>query len=208
MLEFRCKPSDICLFVLRCTGVAILLAGCSSFTATNSETLATNDDDKVAAAMKQLLANTKPEIESNKSIQFHGLRHGVSLSDYTDTIAMKFYEQFIPSSGVTVASFVDFNASLNSTHPFGNQLSEALKTSLTRVGYPIVEVNLENQINITDKGNFVLTRENKTQPLEFVVVGTLVYREHGINIDARLIEAKSQKTYAATSLTIPSFMIQ
>lgn len=208
MSGFHCKALSAFFSFLFCAGICILLAGCSSFSGSSSNGIRPTDDEKVVATVKHLLGKEAPEVESNVAIEFHGLRHGVSLRDYADTIAMKFYEQFIPSAGVTVTSFVNYDASLNTTHAFGNQLSEALKTSLTKVGYPIVEANLAEQIEITDKGNFVLTRKSQNRHFEFVVIGTVIHRKHGLDIDARLIEAKTQKTYAASSLTIPAFMFE
>jgi len=205
---FLYKALNAFLSYLFYASTCILIAGCSSFSGSNSNAVRPTDDEKVVSAVKQLLGNEEPEIERNNAIQFNGLRHGVSLRDYADTIAMRFYEQFTPSAGVTVASFVNYDATLNNTHALGNQLSEALKTSLTQVGYPIVEVNLAQQIDITSKGNFVLTRKSDNRYFEYVVIGTMIHRKHGIDIDARLIEAKTQKTYAASSLTIPAFMFE
>jgi TolB-like protein len=205
---FLYKFKTTFFYFLLCLVLGGVLAGCAFSPNANSADARQNDDEKVIAAVQQLLGSEPPITNSNHLTHFKGLRHGVALRDYADSIAMKFFEQFVPTSGVTVTSFVNYDATLNNTHALGNQLSEALKTSLTHVGYPIVEANLAEQIEITEKGNFVLTRELENTPYEFVVVGTLIHRKHGIDIDTRLLEAKSRKTYAAASLTIPEFLFE
>lgn len=208
MLTRLYKFLNAVFFPLICACSWLLLCGCSAISERYSNDPSNTDDAKVIAAVQQLLGSGQPEINRNDITQFQGLRSGVSLRDYADTIAMKLHEQYTPFKGVTVASFVNYDAALNNTHALGNQLTENLKTALTQVGYPVVEVNLAEQVEITETGNFVLTRNSKHSEFEFVVVGTMTHRNDGLEIDTKLVRAKSKKTYAAVSLTIPAFLFE
>ncbi|MFT6735422.1 MAG: TolB-like protein [Polaribacter sp.] len=133
------------------------------------------------------------------------------LKKYADRIAMSLLEQVDINniSQMGVASFVDMDDNLKSAHALGNKLAEALIISLHEVGFNIIELNLSNNTEITDKGNFIFDRRQQNkQNLPFMVAGIINYTQSGININSRLVQTDTANILAANSLFMPNFVLK
>jgi TolB-like protein len=110
-------------------------------------------------------------------------------------------------SQVGVASFVDLDDNLQSSHALGNKLAEALIIALHEVGFSITEINLTGGIKVTDSGNFIFSRIEQSQKFSpLMVSGIISYTQYGININSRLIQTNNSDILAANSLFMPNFL--
>lgn len=133
------------------------------------------------------------------------------LKKYADRIAMALLKQIDINniSQVGVASFVDMDDNLKSAHALGNKLTEALIVSLHEVGFNIVELNLSDNIEITDRGNFIFDRKHQyKQNVPFMVAGIINYTQSGININSRLMQTDTANILAVNSVFMPNFVLK
>ncbi|WP_462157600.1 FlgO family outer membrane protein [Pseudoalteromonas sp. GB56] len=139
--------------------------------------------------------------------------HHKQLGDYTQQLALKLSDSMTSQyvSHIAVASFVDFDHTLHSTNALGNQLAQELLGDLQRFGYSTVEHKLTPYIEVQQDGDFVLTRDSeelaKNVGIDHILTGTLVYRQNGVVVHARVVGTRDQVVKASARQFIPYFVI-
>jgi len=115
-----------------------------------------------------------------------------------------------PKTPIAVASFVDLK-DLESTNWLGNQLSENFIHELQRHGMIVVDFKTTGHIRVTKEGDYAFTRDWKELPerqiIDYVVSGTMMERDGGVMINARMIGMQSRVVVASAQSFIPAWVI-
>lgn len=107
---------------------------------------------------------------------------------------------------VTDLSFIDSDLQQGSV--FSNHMSEAIIYELHAFGVPVLDYKVTDYIRVTDKGDFVLSRDfselSAELPIKYVVTGTSTYHRNGIMLNARLIQIDSKRVISAARAFVPA----
>jgi len=108
---------------------------------------------------------------------------------------------------IGVSTFVDLRR-LDVTTPFGQLLAELLLGELQRAGFRVLEVRLTKSLLLKKGcGEFSLSRVAKNLstdvPLNAVLVGTYLVRDHYVFINARLVSKESGEVLSTAFKILP-----
>lgn len=113
----------------------------------------------------------------------------------------KFYNETI-----ALTSMVDLN-DLKETNWLGQTISEQFIHELHIRKLPVIDFKLTGNIQVTDKGEFALTRDwkklNKNVNVQRILTGTMSRNEEGIMINVRIVNANSNIVESTSSAFIP-----
>lgn len=135
------------------------------------------------------------------------------LSHYVEQMAMSMMERKTMdiSGPVAVASFVNFDSTLNRTNVLGNQLAESFIHELQEFHLPVIDYKLTGAIRITPKGDFAFSRDvtDLAQDLSigYILTGTLRRANGGVMVNARIIGLTSKVVVATSETFIPGFVL-
>ena len=95
-----------------------------------------------------------------------------------------------------------------STNELGQQIQESLVTLATQAGLNVIEFKTASAIKIQHNQDLMLSRQideiNAQVQTDYYLTGTYSLQQKNIAINARLIEASSQKVIAAATEVFPS----
>lgn len=107
---------------------------------------------------------------------------------------------------VTDLAFIDTDLQQGSV--FTNHLSEAIIYDLHLFGVPVLDFKVTDYIRVTEKGDFVLSRDfselSAELPIKYVVTGTATHHQAGIMLNARLIQIDNKRVISAARTFVPS----
>ena len=107
---------------------------------------------------------------------------------------------------VTDLAFVESDLQQGSV--FSNHLSEAIIYDLHLFGVPVLDFKVTDYIRVTDKGDFVLSRDfselSAELPIKYVVTGTITTHQAGVMLNARLIQIDSKRVISAARTFVPA----
>lgn len=135
------------------------------------------------------------------------------VSHYVEQMAMKMVnnKSLEINSPIAVASFVQFDSTLNRTNILGNQIAESFIYELQQFHLPVVDYKLTGAIRITPKGDFAFSRDVKQlaqdQQIGYVLSGTLTRAKGGVVVNARIIGLTSKVVVASSQAFIPGFVL-
>lgn len=159
---------------------------------------------EVAQAQQPFAAlSSYPELSHSKK----------QVSDYAQQMAFKLINfEAIKGARVGVASFVEFDESLRSTTPLGNQFAEALATLLPQYGVDIIEYKLTKNLSIGADGDLALSRQvsdlQDEVGMDYVLTGTLVTTRRGVQINSKVISVADHRVVASASTLVPHLVLQ
>lgn len=135
------------------------------------------------------------------------------LSDYAQQMAFKLINfEAIKGARVGVASFVEFDESLRSTTPLGNQFAEALATLLPQYGVDIIEYKLTKNLSIGAEGDLALSRQvsdlQDEVGMDYLLTGTLVTTRRGVQINSKVVSVSDHRVVASASTLLPHLVLQ
>lgn len=140
--------------------------------------------DSVQAVSANLSQRLQQQLQQNGAAQ-----EGLALTSFVDAD--------------TLASYAD-NDVLASV---GHALSEGLMTELNKTSVLVHEVRGRDYIEMSAGGALNLSRDaaelNENAPIEYILVGTLARRPHGVMVHTRVINRFDQEVVAAASEYIP-----
>ncbi|MFC3031866.1 FlgO family outer membrane protein [Pseudoalteromonas fenneropenaei] len=193
--------------------VALLLSGClTTVNIDNQHTAPQVMNNAPAPMLNQQLV--EPEAEPPAQYTFTPRKHHKQLNDYIEQLALTLSDSIAASNDPTIAvtSFVELNQSLQHTNQLGNQLSEGLMSALQRFGFITVDFKVMNDIKITDRGDFGFSRQlselNHDLHADHVLSGSLIYRQQGVEIQARVVNLKSKALAASARTVVPYYVLQ
>jgi TolB-like protein len=115
-----------------------------------------------------------------------------------------------PKTPIAIASFVNLK-DLETTNWLGNQLSESFIHELQRHGLIVVDFKTTGHIRVTNDGDYAFTRDWKELPerqiIDYVVSGTMMERDGGVMVNARMVGMQSRVVVASAQSFIPSWVI-
>lgn len=107
---------------------------------------------------------------------------------------------------VTDLAFIDSDLQQGSV--FTHHLSEAIIYDLHLFGVPVLDFKVTDYIRVTDKGDFVLSRDfselSAELPIKYVVTGTATHHQAGIMLNARLIQIDTKRVISAARTFVPA----
>ncbi len=87
------------------------------------------------------------------------------------------------------------------------QLQESIITQLTQLGYRTVEFRLQQDLQLGQAGDSMMSRDisslKQRQNIDLVVVGTLTQREEGYIANARLVRVSDGRVLSAATREMP-----
>lgn len=148
------------------------------------------------------------------STQFNPSKHNKTLVNYVEQMALDLTDtmQIQPQDvAIAVTTFVDLDARLNTATQLGNQLSESFIHQLQKFGYSTVDFKTADLITVNYQGDFAFTRDTDklahTSIANHVLSGTLIYRETGVEINARVINLQNKRLAASSRVFIPYYVL-
>lgn len=107
---------------------------------------------------------------------------------------------------VTDLAFLDSDLQHGSV--FTNHLSEAIIYDLHLFGVPVLDFKVTDYIRVTEKGDFVLSRDfselSAELPIKYVVTGTVTRHQAGVMLNARLIQIDNKRVVSAARTFVPA----
>lgn len=107
---------------------------------------------------------------------------------------------------VTDLAFIDTDLQQGSV--FTNHLSEAIIYDLHLFGVPVLDFKVTDYIRVTEKGDFVLSRDfselSAELPIKYVVTGTVTHHQSGLMLNARLIQIDTKRVISAARTFVPA----
>lgn len=108
---------------------------------------------------------------------------------------------------IAVTSFVDLQ-NMETTNWLGNSVSESLIHQFQRRGFKVVDYKTTGAIQVTEQGDFALSRDwnklPKEQEVQYVLTGTMLRQEGGVLINARLVGMQSRIVVATAQGFLPA----
>lgn len=135
------------------------------------------------------------------------------LSDYANQLGFKLAAfEALKGAKVGVASFVEFDESLQRSNALGNQFAEAMAITLPQHGVEVIDFKLTRKITVSREGDFALSRDvrqlSEKAGMDYILVGTLVTTRRGVQINSRIVSVKGQQVVAAASTLLPHLVLQ
>jgi TolB-like protein len=113
---------------------------------------------------------------------------------------------------IGVASFVELDETLLTSSVLGNQLGELLIGQIQRYGMSVVDFKTTGSVLIDRTGDYAFSRNTdklaQRTGLDFVLSGTLISTEKGVQVNARIINLGSKVVVSSSALMIPHFVVE
>ncbi len=201
----------------------LALTGCS-ITQNNehNESINTRSDYTVVTQSSQptpMYANqsVQQQSEYDTARQFTPLKHHKTLANYVEQMALGLVDTLEAeapdnnSINIAVTTIVDLDASLNKSNQLGNQLAETFIHQLQKFGYGVVDFKTMDNIDVSNRGDFVLSRDieklSESSMANYVLAGTLIYRPNGVAVNTRVINVHSKHIVASSRKLIPLYVL-
>ncbi|WP_289053119.1 FlgO family outer membrane protein, partial [uncultured Pseudoalteromonas sp.] len=149
--------------------------------------------------------------------QFTPLKHHKTLANYVEQMALDLVDTLEAeapdnnSINIAVTTIVDLDASLNKSNQLGNQLAETFIHQLQKFGYGVVDFKTMDNIDVSNRGDFVLSRDieklSESSMANYVLAGTLIYRPNGVAVNTRVINVHSKHIVASSRKLIPLYVL-
>ncbi|MDO6465123.1 FlgO family outer membrane protein [Pseudoalteromonas carrageenovora] len=202
-------------------GLATLLtlAGCSIIQNNESVDVVTPVDNTPNYDLASMLQSVQAEqnSEPQDSSEFVPLKHHKTLVNYVEQMALDLVDtleseaQDNNSINIAVTTIVDLDASLNKSNQLGNQIAESFIHQLQKFGYGVVDFKAMNSIDVSNRGDFVLSRDieklSESSMANYVLAGTLIYRPNGVAVNTRVINVHSKHVVATSRKLIPLYVL-
>ncbi len=108
---------------------------------------------------------------------------------------------------LAVTSFVDVQ-NMDATNWLGNTVSEGFIYQFQRRGFQVVDYKTTGDIQVTQEGDFALSRDWKSlaheQNIQYVLVGTMLRQEGGVLVNARVVGLKTRIVVASAQGFLPA----
>ncbi len=136
------------------------------------------------------------------------------LHDYAAQLTMNLMQhanQLPKDASIAVTSFVKLDYSLQNTTVIGNQLAEYTLLEMQQFGLNMVDFKLMPALEVTSKGDLIFARDIKKlanrQIMDYVLSATMIERQDGIFVNARIISLHNNRVAASGSVLIPHFIV-
>lgn len=108
---------------------------------------------------------------------------------------------------IAITSFVDLQ-NMDATNWLGNSVSEGFIHQFQRRGFKVVDFKTTGSIQVTQQGDFALSRDWKElaqeQEIQYVLTGTMLRQEGGVLVNARVVGMQSRIVVATAQGFLPA----
>jgi TolB-like protein len=108
---------------------------------------------------------------------------------------------------IAITSFVDLQ-NLDATNWLGNSVSEGFIHQFQRRGFKVVDFKTTGSIQVTQQGDFALSRDwqelAQEQQVQYVLTGTMLRQEGGVLVNARVVGMQSRVVVATAQGFLPA----
>jgi TolB-like protein len=140
--------------------------------------------------------------------------HFVLVKDYAQQVAFDLYNKLSTGKrmgAIAVASYVQFDSTLDTTNALGNQMAEFLMTEMQSLGMPLADHKLTGKIRVNPDGDSVFSRDlsqlKQSQDIMYVLSGTMIVNSNGVVLNSRIVNLESNRIVASNSKLLPSWLI-
>lgn len=109
---------------------------------------------------------------------------------------------------IGVTSFIFLDGAYDKSNLLGNQIAESFMHEVHQFGIPVIDYKTTDYIRVTESGDFIFSRDfldlKESQPIKYVLAGTLVKHRSGLIVNARIIGLLSKAIVASAQGFIPS----
>lgn len=109
---------------------------------------------------------------------------------------------------VAVTDFVMLDSDFNQANLLSFQISESLVHEIHKFGIPVIDYKSTGYIRVTEKGDFMLTRNfqelSGELPIRYVFVGTLTKHQSGYFVNAKVVGVVSKAVVGSAQSFIPN----
>lgn len=138
-----------------------------------------------------------------------------SVQDYAGQLAMALVKNgngLNANAMIGVSSFVKLDTTLQNTTVLGNQLAEYAISEIQHFGLNVIDFKLMPAIKVTRSGDLAFSRDvidlAKQNVMNHVLSGTMIEKQEGVFINARIIALNTNRVVATASVLIPHFVAQ
>ncbi|MBW3696339.1 hypothetical protein EK599_11605 [Vibrio sp. T187] len=108
---------------------------------------------------------------------------------------------------IAITSFVDLQ-NMDATNWLGNSVSEGFIHQFQRRGFKVVDFKTTGSIQVTNQGDFALSRDWKDlaqeQDVQYVLTGTMLRQEGGVLVNARVVGMQTRVVVATAQGFLPA----
>ncbi|CAM3935987.1 FlgO family outer membrane protein [Pseudoalteromonas byunsanensis] len=146
--------------------------------------------------------------------RFNPSQHHLRLANYVEQMALDLVDTMNSEQDINIAvtSFVDFDNNLRTTNQLGNQLAETFIHQLQKFGYGVVDFKTANSVSVTTNGDFSFSRDVRVlankRIASHILSGTMIYRNTGVEVNARVIDIDSKQVIATSTKLVPNYVLQ
>jgi TolB-like protein len=154
------------------------------------------------------------ELGFGKNLEEDVSEHQLYIHDYVASAALQLFD-VLPEdtfiSSIIVTSIVE-SESLERPKTaiekaFSLQVQDSLLTLSTQAGFSVIEPRLMNQLAINETSETIMSRDVKklatNVKADYVLAGTYTEETHGVAINLRLINLRSNRVVATATESIP-----
>lgn len=154
---------------------------------------------------------SKPGLKTTPATaKFKPLSHHKTIADYVESLSLTLVEGFrgeMSQSQVMITSFVSLDQSLQHSNQLGNQLAEQSFSQLHQFGMNVVERNLAEVVN-ADNSALFRQKNLVNSKASHVLTGTLIHRNDGVEVNARIVDVNTKLSVANAKQLIPYYIIK
>jgi len=174
-----------------------------------------NNSDENSEQAKQVASNTDYFTLEAPVQRFNPRFTYKSVQDYAGQLAMALVKHgngLGPAAKIGIASFVKLDTSLQNTTILGNQLAEYSISEIQQFGLHVIDFKLMPALEVKANGDIAYSRDvislANNKQMNHVLSGTMIEREDGIFVNARIIALGSNVVVSSASVLIPHFVAQ
>ncbi|MDN3614379.1 MAG: FlgO family outer membrane protein [Vibrio gallaecicus] len=108
---------------------------------------------------------------------------------------------------IAVTSFVDLQ-NMDATNWLGNSVSEGFIHQFQRRGFKVIDFKTTGSIQVTQQGDFAISRDWKDlaqeQDVQYVLTGTMLRQEGGVLVNARVVGMQTRVVVASAQGFLPA----
>ena len=181
-----------------------LLSACASHQATTASVIATEQDNRFTAPAF-VLASAQDSTEPLPML---------TINEYARALVHELMSNHRAADdnglvGVTDFAYVD--TALDQGSVLSNHLSEAIMYDLHKFGVAVLDYKVTDYIRVTASGDFALSRDfnelGNSQPIRYVVTGTMTAHKQGVLVNARLIRIDNKQVISAARTFMPQQVV-
>jgi TolB-like protein len=203
LIKAKIHINGVFLAALSCSGLMLTSCGFNdieNYTAGSNDTILTNNTE-----LGMIDINVSDELET-----FHTHKR---IGNYTSKLAydlLKNLRGTVLDTPIAVSSFVEFNLKSKNSSKLGMLISEHLLGQMLNQHIPVVDIRLMDALQVNNKGIFAFQPDMDgyfySESVKYVLAGYLTQHNHGLIINARIIQFDNKHVVSSATTLIPYYV--